>query len=95
MWREIQLKHFCAARCFSVVLIRLPNNDEHDTDNEMLLLFSYATVTPGLLSRMSALDELSVALTCRFSHIFSEAQQDFPKALDDGTMPVLELEDLA
>ena len=77
------------------MLIRLPNNDEHDTDNEMLLLFSYATVTPGLLSRMSALDELSVALTCRFSHIFSEAQQDFPKALDDGTMPVLELEDLA
>ena len=69
------------------------DGDEH---NEFLFLFSHATVAPALLSRLSALDELSVALTCRFSlDIFSVVQQDFPEALDDGTMPDLEMEDRA
>ena len=42
---EIQLKHFCAARCFFCCVDTSSDNDEHDTDNEMLLLFSHATVT--------------------------------------------------
>ena len=95
MWREIQLKHFVAARCFSVVLIHLPTMTSIIRTTRCCSC-SVTPPSPGLLSRMSALDERSVALTCRFSlDIFSEAQQDFPKALDDGTMPVLELEDLA
>ena len=66
----------------------------NNTDNEFLFLFRHATPAPAFLSLLSALDELSVALTGRFSlDIFSVAQQGFREALDDGTMPDLEMED--
>ena len=43
------------------------DDDEHNTDNDALLLFGHAIVAPVLLSRLSALDELSLTLTCRFA----------------------------
>ena len=43
------------------------DDDEHNTDNDALLLFGHATVAQVLLSRLSALDELSLALTCLFA----------------------------
>ena len=51
---------------------------------------------PHLLSRLSALDELSLALTSQFAlDIFTIIQQDYPEASDDHTLPDLGLEDLA
>ena len=49
-----------------------------------------------LLSRLSTLDELSLALTCRFAlDIFTVIQQNYSRASDDPTLLDLELEDLA
>ena len=41
------------------------DDDEHDTDFDALLLFGHAVVAPLLLSPLSALDEVSLALICR------------------------------
>ena len=46
---------------------RVLYGDEHNTDNDVLLLLGRAIVAPVLLSRLSALDELSIALSCRFA----------------------------
>ena len=61
------------------------DDDEHNTNNNTLLL-----------SRLSALDELSLALTCRFAlDIFTTIQQDYPEGLEVNTSVDLELNDLA
>ena len=61
----------------------LSDEDEHNTDNDALLRFGHAIVAPVLLSRLSAHDELSLALTCRFAlDIFTIIQQDYPEAFD-------------
>ena len=71
------------------------DDDEHNTDNDALLLFGHAIVAPHLLSRLSALDELSLALTRRFAlDIFTTIQQDYPEASDDHTLFDIGLEDL-
>ena len=68
------------------------DDDEHNT----LLLFDHAVVALVLLSRLSALDELSLALTCWFAlDIFTIHQQDYPQASDDPTLLDLGLEDVA
>ena len=79
---------------FPVVLIRLPNNDEQDTDNEMLLLFSYATVT-GWCPACPPLTSSPSRSPVDFLTYFLKRSRTFQSPLDDGTMPVLELEDLA
>ena len=67
------------------------DDDEHNTDNDALL--GHALVPP-VLSRLSALNELSLALTCRFAlDIFTIIQQD-PDASEENTSFNLELEDL-
>ena len=67
-----------------------------NTDNDALLLLGHAIVPPVLLSRLSAPDELSLALTCRFAlDIFTMIQEDHPEASDDHTLLDLGLEDLA
>ena len=43
------------------------DGDEHKTDNDALLLLGHAIVALMLLSRLSALDDLSLALTFRFA----------------------------
>ena len=72
------------------------DDDEHNTDNDALLLFGHAIVKPVLLSRLSALDERSFTLTCRFAlDIFTIIQQDYPEAFEENTSFDHELEDLA
>ena len=71
-------------------------DDEHNTDNEALFLFGHAIVAPVLLSRLSALNELSLALTCPFAlDIFTIIQQDHPEAFEELTSFDIELEELA
>ena len=72
------------------------DDDEHNTDNDALLLFGHAIVAPVLLSRLSALDELSLTLTCQFAlDIFTIIQQDQTEAFEENTSFDLELEGLA
>ena len=62
------------------------DGDEQNTDKASLILFSHATVAPALLSRLSA-------LTSSPSRSLVDSLLDiFPDALDDGTMPDLEME---
>ena len=61
-----------------------------------MLLLGHAIVALVLLSRLSALDELSLALTCRFAlDIFTVIQQDYPEAFEELTVLDLELEEVA
>ena len=43
------------------------DHDEHNTDNTQLLLFADAFVAPALLVCLSEVDELLIALDCRFA----------------------------
>ena len=53
------------------------DDDEHNTSNTLLLLCADALVAPALLADFSEVDELMVALSCRFAlDIFTNAQQD-------------------
>ena len=71
------------------------DDDEHNTDNAALLLCGHDLVAPALLSRLSAIGELSLALTCWFAlDIFTLIQQDYPDAFKENTSFDLELEDL-
>ena len=55
------------------------DDDEHNTSNILLLLFADALVAPALLADLRELDELMVALSCRFAlDTFTTAQQDRP-----------------
>ena len=56
------------------------DDDDHSTSNTLLLLFADAFVAPALLADFSEVDELTVALSCRFAlDIFTIAQQDRPR----------------
>ena len=53
------------------------DDDEHNTDNNFLLLF--ADVTPTLLEGLTEVDVLHIALGCRFAlDIFTISQQLSP-----------------
>ena len=57
------------------------NDDEHNTGNTLLLLFVDADIAPALLAGLSEVDELKIALGCRFAlDIFTIAQQDRPSS---------------
>ena len=54
----------------------MSDDDEHNTGHTLLLLVADAFTAPALLSHLSELDELMVALSCRFVlDIFTVAQQ--------------------
>ena len=55
------------------------DDDEHNTDNTLLLLYADVDIAPALLAGLSEVDELMIALGCRFAlNIFTIAQQDRP-----------------
>ena len=55
------------------------DEDEHNTDNTLLLLFADACIAPALLAGLSDVDELCIALGCIFAlDIFTIAQQNRP-----------------
>ena len=55
------------------------DDDEHNTDNNFLLLFADLGVTPTLLEGLTDVDVLHIALGCRFAlDIFTISQQYSP-----------------
>ena len=55
------------------------DDDEHNTDNNLLLLFADVDITPTLLEGLSDVDVLHKALGCRFAlDIFTTSQQYSP-----------------
>ena len=55
------------------------DDDEHNTDNSLLLLFADADIAPTLLAGLSDVDVLHIALGCRFAlDIVTIAQQYRP-----------------
>ena len=60
------------------------DDDEHNTSNAFLVLRADALVAPVLLSGFTDVDELMVALGCRFAlDVFTSALQDRPLADPD------------
>ena len=60
------------------------DDDDHNTSNTLLLLFADSFVAPALLEDFSEVDELMVALSCRFAlDIFNIAQQDWSRPEPD------------
>ena len=54
------------------------DEEEHNIDNPLLLLVADALIAPVILSGLSDVDELMVALGCRFAlDLFSIAQHDW------------------
>ena len=52
------------------------DDDEHNTDNNFLLLFADVGITPALLQGLTEVDVLHKALGCRFAlDIFTISQQ--------------------
>ena len=55
------------------------NDDEHNTDNNFLLLFADVAITPTLLEGLTEVEVLHIALGCRFAlDMFTISQQRSP-----------------
>ena len=55
------------------------DDDEHNTDNNFLLLFTDVGITPTLLEGLTEVDVLHIALGCRFAlDLFTISQQHSP-----------------
>ena len=55
------------------------DDDEHNTGNKFLLLFADVDTTPTLFEGLSEVDDLHIALGCRFAlDIFTISQQHSP-----------------
>ena len=55
------------------------DDDEHNTDNNFLLLFADVGITPTLLEGLTEVDVLHIVLGCRFAlDIFTNSQQHSP-----------------
>ena len=55
------------------------DDDDHNTSNGPLLLCADALIAPVRLAGLTDVDELKVALGCRFAlDVFTIAQQDYP-----------------
>ena len=53
------------------------DGDKNNTDNTLPLLFADAYIAPAPLAGLSEVDELGIALGCKFAlDIFTLAQQD-------------------
>ena len=55
------------------------DDDEHNTDNNFVLLFAGVDITPTLLEGLTEVDVLHKALGCRFAlDVFTISQQFSP-----------------
>ena len=56
------------------------DDDEHNTDNNFLLVFADVAITPTLLEGLTEVDVLHTALGCRFAlfFFFTISQQHSP-----------------
>ena len=61
------------------------DDDEHNTDNNFLLLFADVDITPTLLEGLTEVDVLHIALGCRFAlDIFTISQQHSPTPVHEA-----------
>ena len=62
------------------------DDDEHNTNNTLILLFADAFIALALLDGLTEVDELYIALGCRFAwDIITIARQDGPSPEPDPT----------
>ena len=63
------------------------DDDEHNTDNNFLLLFADIGILPYLLDGLNDDDVLHIALGCRFALDILTVSQHYPSALELGPLP--------
>ena len=73
------LKAAAAVPCGPAVTSPRPDDDEHNTDSNFLLLFGDVGITPTLLEGLTEVDVLRIALGCRLAlDIFTIWQRHSP-----------------
>ena len=63
------------------------DDDEHNTDNHFLLLFTDVGITPTLLEGLTQVDVLHIALRCRFALDILNVSQHYSSALELEPLP--------
>ena len=63
------------------------DDDEHNTDNNFLLLFADIGIMPTLLDGLTDDDVLHIALGCRFALDIFIVSQHYPSALELEPLP--------
>ena len=63
------------------------DDDEHNTDNNFLLLFADIGIMPNLLDGLNDVDVLHIALGCRFALDILTVSQHYPSALELDPLP--------
>ena len=80
MWSEIRCQAPALRAMWACCADSSSDEDDHNTSNTLLLLFADAFVAPAPLADLSEVDELTVALSCRFAlDILTIAQRDRPR----------------
>ena len=74
------------------------DDDEHNTDNNFLLLFADVDIAPEMLAGLSEVDVLYIALGCTFALVIFTISQQYcpspdlePPPLDSQVEPLLRL----
>ena len=79
MWREILCQGPARCAMWTCCADSSSDDDDHNTSNTLLHLRADTFIPPALFAGLSDVDELMVALSCRFAlDIFTFAQQDRP-----------------
>ena len=77
--QRFQSQAYCSRAMWPCCDFTSSDDDEHNTDNNFLLLFADISITPILLEGLSEIDVLHIALGCRFAlDIFTISQQFSP-----------------
>ena len=64
------------------------DDDEHNIDNNFILLFADVDITPTLLEGLSEVDVLHIALGCRFAQDIFTISQQYPFTPDHVPIPL-------
>ena len=77
--QRFQSQAYCSRAMWPCCDVTSSDDDEHNTDNNFLLLFADVGITPTLLEGLTEVDVLHIALSCRFAlDIFTISQQHSP-----------------
>ena len=63
------------------------DEDEHNTDNNFLLLFADIGIMPNLLDGLNDVDVLHIALGCRFALDILTVSQHYASTLEIDPLP--------
>ena len=64
---RFQSQAYCSRAMWPCCDFTSSDDDEHNTDNNFLLLFADTAITPALLEGLSEIDVPHIALGCRFA----------------------------